>query len=204
MNKKDQPDYENPWQCLSSKEVYDNPWINVVEDQVVNPAGGKGIYGKVHFKNRAIAIIPVDEEGYTYLVGQYRYMLNEYCWELPMGGGPQNEEPLDCAKRELQEETGLSAQSWQQLLHLHISNSVTDEEGYVFLAEQLEQGEQALEDTEDISVKRLPLSEALAMCLDGRITDALTATSLFRLALMRPQWFDETLSRTEASHSPSS
>lgn len=204
MNKKDQPNYENPWQCLSSKEVYDNPWINVVEDQVVNPAGGKGIYGKVHFKNRAIAIIPVDQEGYTYLVGQYRYMLNEYCWELPMGGGPEDEEPLDCAKRELQEETGLSAQCWQQLLHLHISNSVTDEEGYVFLAEQLEQGEQALEDTEDISVKRLPLSEALAMCLDGRITDALTATSLFRLALMRPQWFDETLSRTEASHSPSS
>lgn len=204
MNKKDQPDYENPWQCLSSKEVYDNPWINVVEDQVVNPAGGKGIYGKVHFKNRAIAIIPVDQEGYTYLVGQYRYMLNEYCWELPMGGGPEDEDPLDCAKRELQEETGLSAQSWQQLLHLHISNSVTDEEGYVFLAEQLEQGEQALEDTEDISVKRLPLSEALAMCLDGRITDALTATSLFRMALMRPQWFDETLSRTEASHSPSS
>lgn len=204
MNKKDQSDYENPWQCLSSKEVYDNPWINVVEDQVVNPAGGKGIYGKVHFKNRAIAIIPVDQEGYTYLVGQYRYMLNEYCWELPMGGGPEDEDPLDCAKRELKEETGLSAQSWQQLLHLHISNSVTDEEGYVFLAEQLEQGEQALEDTEDISVKRLPLSEALAMCLDGRITDALTATSLFRLALMRPQWFDETLSRTEASHSPSS
>lgn len=204
MNKKDQPDYENPWQCLSSKEVYDNPWINVVEDQVVNPAGGRGIYGKVHFKNRAIAIIPVDQEGYTYLVGQYRYMLNEYCWELPMGGGPEDEDPLDCAKRELKEETGLSAQSWQQLLHLHISNSVTDEEGYVFLAEQLEQGEQALEDTEDISVKRLPLSEALAMCLDGRITDALTATSLFRLALMRPQWFDETLSRTEASHSPSS
>ena len=204
MKKKDQPDYENPWQCLSSKEVYDNPWINVVEDQVVNPAGGKGIYGKVHFKNRAIAIIPVDQEGHTYLVGQYRYMLNEYCWELPMGGGPYDEEPLDCAKRELQEETGLSAQSWQQLLHLHISNSVTDEEGYVFLAEQLEQGEQALEDTEDISVKRLPLSEALAMCLDGRITDALTATSLFRLALMRPQWFDETLSRTEFTSSSSS
>lgn len=194
MNKKDHPDYENPWQCLSSREIYDNPWLNIVEDQVLNPAGGRGIYGKVHFKTRAVAVIPVDKNGDTYLVGQYRYMLNEYSWELPMGGAPKAEDPLDCAKRELKEETGLSAQNWQQLLHLHLSNSVTDEEGYVFLAEELEQGEQALEDTEDISVKRLPLSEALAMCLDGRITDALTVTSLLRLALMRPEWFDGTSS----------
>lgn len=192
MSKTLKPDYDNPWQTLSSQDVYDNPWIQVSEDQVINPAGGKGIYGKVHFKNRAIAIIPVDQHGYTYLVGQYRYMLNQYSWELPMGGGPVDELPLDCAKRELQEETGLNAKNWQQLLHLHLSNSVTDEEGYVFLAEDLTQGEQDLEDTEDISVHRLPLSEALAMCLDGRITDALTATSLFRLALLRPEWFDET------------
>lgn len=185
----------NPWQCLSTTPIYDNPWIKVDEDQVINPAGGRGIYGRVQFKNLAVAIIPVTPDGHTYLVGQYRYSIDQYSWELPMGGAPKDESPLACAKRELQEETGLSAQNWQQLLHLHISNSVTDEEGYVFLAEGLEQGEQALEETEDISVQKLSLKEALAMSMDGRITDALTATSLFRLALMRPEWFDESFSK---------
>jgi len=180
----------NPWQTVSSRPIYQNPWIKIVEDQVINPAGGEGIYGKVHFQNQAVAVIPVDENHYTYLVGQHRYVLDQYSWEIPEGGAPHGEDPLDCAKRELQEETGLRAKNWQQLLHLHLSNSVTDEAGYVYLAQGLEQGEQDLEDTEDIQVRHLPLSEALAMCLDGRITDALTITSLMRLALMRPEWFD--------------
>ncbi len=88
----------NPWKTLSSQSKYDNPWIQVVENKVINPGGGKGIYGKVHFKNQAIGIIPIDENLNTWLVGQYRYTLSEYSWEIPEGGAPYDEEPLEGAK----------------------------------------------------------------------------------------------------------
>src|ERR1700749_2172291 len=94
---------ENPWQIVSEKNVYDNPWINLTEYQVINPSGNPGIYGKVHFKNLAIGVLPLDEEMNTYLVGQYRFTLNQYSWEIPEGGGAAGEHPLDSAKRELLE-----------------------------------------------------------------------------------------------------
>src|SRR5688572_17803927 len=128
---------KNPWITLSGEEKYDNRWINVTEYQVINPSGGRGIYGKIHFKNKAIGVIPVDDEGNTWLVGQYRYTLNAFHWEIPEGGAPQGEDPLEAAKRELQEETGLTATKWSVLTRLHTSNSVTDEEGIIFLAEDL-------------------------------------------------------------------
>src|ERR1044072_4006053 len=102
----------NPWKTVKSKEVYDNPWIKLTEYDVINPAGGKGIYGKVHFKNTAIGIVPLDEDLNTYLVGQYRFTINEYSWQIPEGGGTENEEPLAAAQRELLEETGLKAEHW--------------------------------------------------------------------------------------------
>lgn len=172
----------NPWKTLSKREVYDNPWIHVEEHQVINPNGGKGIYGKVHFKNRAIGIIPIDENGYTWLVGQYRYTLDAYSWEIPMGGGPLESEPLDAAKRELKEETGLTAANWTTLLEIHTSNSVTDELGYVFVAEDLTQGETEFEETEDLKIMHLPFTEALEMAMDGRITDSLSLAGLFKAA----------------------
>src|SRR5688500_16349327 len=139
---------KNPWKTLSSEVKYDNRWITVVENQVINPSGGKGIYGKVHFKNKAIGVIPVDKELNTWLVGQYRYTLNAWHWEIPEGGGDLAEEPMESAKRELREETGLQARSWKEIIHLHTSNSVTDEEGHIFLAEDLTEGTSSLEDTE--------------------------------------------------------
>src|ERR1700760_2874642 len=105
----------NPWQITSSEEIYDNPWINVTEYQVINPSGNPGIYGKVHFKNRAIGIVPLDDEMNTYLVGQYRFVLGAYSWEIPEGGAPLGSDPLDTAKRELLEETGLKASKWTKL-----------------------------------------------------------------------------------------
>lgn len=182
--------HQNPWKTKSSKRIYDNPWIRLDEDQVVNPAGGDGIYGKVHFKNRAVAIIPVDQGYNTWLVGQTRYVFGAYSWEVPMGGAPIDESPLECAKKELKEETGLSAKCWQSLLHLDISNSITDETGDIYLATDLTCGETDFEDTEDITVKKLPLSEALAMALNGEISDALSVAGLMRLALMYPAWFE--------------
>jgi len=119
----------------------ENPWISLEEHQVINPRGGEGIYGKVHFKFKALGIIPLDEEWNTWLVGQYRYALNEYSWEIPMGGGVLDVDILESAKRELNEETGLRASKWENILRIHTSNSVTKEEGFVFLAQDLTEGE---------------------------------------------------------------
>jgi 8-oxo-dGTP pyrophosphatase MutT (NUDIX family) len=176
--------HPNPWKTLSTRPLYDNPWIGVREDQVINPKGGEGIYGVVHFKNKAIGIIPVDEEGYTWLVGQYRYALEEYSWEIPMGGGPLEIDILESAQRELKEETGFTAARWTMIARIHTSNSVTDEEGFVFLAEGLTPGETDPEETEDLSVRKVHLREAVAMVMDNRITDSISVGGILKAARM--------------------
>ncbi|HEB28689.1 MAG TPA: NUDIX hydrolase [Porticoccus sp.] len=178
-NKNKQAKKIGPWTRKTSTEVYSNPWMTLHHEEVITPSGTEGIYGKVHFKSRAIGIIPLDEHNNTILVGQYRYALDEYSWEIPMGGGPLDEAPLLSAQRELKEETGLHGGDWQQLFKLHTSNSVTDEEGYVFLARSLQSGEQDLGDTEgDLVVKQLPFSEAIAMLERGEITDVISIAGL--------------------------
>ncbi|WP_201983108.1 NUDIX domain-containing protein [Hymenobacter rubidus] len=170
----------NPWQTLSSEVKYHNPWISVREDQVLNPGGGRGIYGVVTMKNKALGIVPIDDEGNTWLVGQYRYPLNEYSWEIPMGGGLVELDILESAQRELKEETGLLAARWTRIARLHTSNSVTDEEGFVFLAEELTQGELEPEETEDLRIWKLPLAEAIRMVMDDRITDGVSVAGLLK------------------------
>jgi 8-oxo-dGTP pyrophosphatase MutT (NUDIX family) len=184
MQKSDE--IKNPWKTLSAEVKYDNRWINVTEYQVINPGGGKGIYGKVHFKNKAIGVIPVDQDMNTWLVGQFRYTLSEWSWEIPEGGGTPDQSPLDAAKRELQEETGITAKQWKQIMRLHTSNSVTDEEGFIFLAEDLSQGQNELEETEaDMKVWKLPLQEAVQMAIDGRITDSMSVMGLLMVARLK-------------------
>jgi 8-oxo-dGTP pyrophosphatase MutT (NUDIX family) len=176
----------NPWSTLSSREVYDNKWIQVVEHQVINPAGGQGIYGKVHFKNKAIGIVTLDENNNTWLVGQWRYTLNEWSWEIPEGGGPLQDDPLQSAKRELKEETGLVANQWALIQRVHLSNSVSNEEGFIFLAEELSQQENNLEETEaDLKVWQIPFVDALHMVLDGKITDSLSVTGILKVARIK-------------------
>ncbi|UOQ99216.1 NUDIX hydrolase [Hymenobacter sp. 5317J-9] len=170
----------NPWQTLSTEVKYHNPWISVREDQVLNPSGGRGIYGVVSMKNKALGIIPVDADGNTWLVGQYRYALNEYSWEIPMGGGPVELDILESAQRELKEETGLSAARWTRIARIHTSNSVTDEEGFVFLAEELTAGEVEPEETEDLRIWKLPLAEAVRLCMEDRITDSMSVAGLLK------------------------
>lgn len=176
----------NSWQTLSSEEKYDNRWINVTEYQVINPAGGKGIYGKVHFKNKGIGIVAFDKDENTWLVGQWRYTLDEWCWEIPEGGGALDTDPIESAKRELKEETGLIANQWTLIQRVHLSNSVSDEEGFIFLAEDLTTGESELEETEaDMKVWKLPFSDALSMVLNGKITDSLTVMALLKVARIK-------------------
>ncbi|MEO9483381.1 MAG: NUDIX hydrolase [Ekhidna sp.] len=173
---------ENPWITHSSKEIYANPWIKLTEHDVTNPGGGKGIYGKVHYKNWALGIIPLDEDQNTWLVGQYRYTLEEYSWEIPMGGGLLEVPKLESAKRELKEETGLTAERWTEICSIHTSNSVTDETGFAYLAEGLTHGDTAFEESEDLKIKKLPFQEALMMCDRGEITDSLSVAAIYRLS----------------------
>src|SRR5919205_4265458 len=172
----------NPWGKVSTRVVYDNPWIDVREDAVLRPDGEPGIYGVVHFKNVAVGVLAV-EDGEVYLVGQYRYTLERYSWEIVEGGCPEGEDTLDAARRELEEETGLRARDWAKMGEAHLSNSVTDESAVWYLATGLEQGEPKPEGTERIEVRRVPLEEALRMALSGEITDALSMLALMQLRL---------------------
>ncbi len=178
------------WKTLNSRCVYENPWIRVSHDEVITPKGTPGIYGVVHFKNTAVGIVPIDEQGNTWLVRQSRYTLDQYTWEIPEGGCPSGESPLDAARRELEEEVGLLADDWQPLLELHLSNSVSDEFCVVFVARQLRAGQQQLEATEDIVVRQLPLADAIAMVRRGEITDAISVAALLRLGADQPSLGD--------------
>lgn len=173
----------NPWKTLSSKKIYDNPWISLTEHQVINPSGGQGIYGEVNFKNLAIGIIVLDENNYTWLVGQYRFPLKSYSWEIPEGGGPIQIDPLISAKRELFEETGISANSWTEIQRIHLSNSVSDEIGIIFLAQDLSYGKSEPEETEELVLRKLPFLEAYQMVLDGEITDSLSVAAILKLKI---------------------
>ena len=175
---------QNPWTVLNSKLEYENPWISVTEYQVLNPSGGKGIYGKVHFKNIAVGVLPIDAALNTWLVGQYRFVLNQYSWEMPEGGGAMDTDPLDSAKRELLEETGLVAGNWQPLLTMHLSNSVSDELAIIFLARELKQETASPEETEQLAIRKLPFEEVYRMVQQGEITDSMTVAAVLKFKLM--------------------
>lgn len=172
--------FQNPWHTRGSREVYVNPWIRVREDHVIRADGQDGIYGVVEFQNHALGIVPVTDTGDTFLVGQWRYPLGLYSWEIPEGGGSLAVPPLDSARRELQEETGLTAARWTDLGLFHLSNSVTDEAGQIFLAQGLTEGQAEPEGDEVLTVRRLPLPEAYTMAMDGRITDGVSIIGLAR------------------------
>ena len=174
----------NPWKINKSKEVYNNKWIKVTEHQVVNPAGNDGIYGVVHFKNIAVGVLPLDEENNTWLVGQYRFPLDKYCWEIPEGGSPFDEDPVKGAARELEEETGLRASNYTKIIDMHLSNSVSDEYAVVYLAQGLTQHISAPEETEQLAIKKLPFEEVYKMVEEGIITDSMSVAAILKVKLM--------------------
>lgn len=163
-----------PWRVTAETSIFDNPWINIVDHQVIHPDGSLGEYGVVRFKNIAVGVLPIDAEGKVPLVGQHRFPLNRYSWELPEGGAPLDEDPLNAAKRELAEETGYTARSWSELGRFDVSNSVTDELAVCYIAWDLEAGEAAPEPSEALTLKRVSFKALLEMVMSGEITDSLT------------------------------
>jgi 8-oxo-dGTP pyrophosphatase MutT (NUDIX family) len=176
---------ENNWKTLSSETVYENAWLELSHRDVINPSGNKGIYGLVKFKNQAIGVIPLDEDGNIYLVGQFRYAIDEYSWEIPEGGGLLGVDGLEAAQRELKEETGLVAAKWTRLARIHTSNSATNEEGFLYIAEELTQMDAEPEETEELQVKRVPLAEAVEMVMRSEITDSLSVCAILMTARLK-------------------
>ena len=181
-------DPPNPWQTKSSEVLHDNPWLRLDAHAVIGPDGKDYTYYVTHFHNRACGVVPYEiRDGVpgVWLVGQTRYALDSYSWELPEGGVPRGEDIADAARRELKEEAGIEAETLTWLFDLHTSNSLTDEWGQVFLATGLTHGEADLEGTEDITALFVPLADALRAIAEGRITDAITVAGLYRTELMR-------------------
>ena len=181
---------KNPWTVLSQSSIYENDWIRVDHHDVLNPAGGPGVYGTVHFKAHATGIVPIDEHGNVVLVGQYRFPLRAYSWEIPEGGNPlygPQESVLEGARRELLEECGITAGCWTQIQEMDLSNSVTDERGTIFLAWNLTQMPPQPEDTERIEITRIPFWEAVERVKCGRIRDSVSIAALLRVAVMALQ-----------------
>lgn len=176
---------ENNWKTLSSETIYENPWIELNHREVITPGGSPGIYGLVKFKNQAIGILPIDKNNNIYLVGQFRYAIDEYSWEIPEGGGELGTDPLETAKRELKEETGLIAANWTKLARIHTSNSATNEEGFLFIAEELTQSDAEPEDTEELQVKKISLLEAVEMVMSSEITDSLSVCAILMAARLK-------------------
>jgi 8-oxo-dGTP pyrophosphatase MutT (NUDIX family) len=167
------------------RTAYENPWITLWHDEVTRPDGSPGIYGVVHFTGLAAGVVVLDDDDRVVLVGQHRYTLDTWSWEIPEGGVPEGETALAGAQRELREETGLEAATWREIARLDLSNSVTDERAVLYVATDLTQGEASPEPSEAIEVRWVPFDEALAMTLDGRITDSMSVVAIQRVALDR-------------------
>jgi 8-oxo-dGTP pyrophosphatase MutT (NUDIX family) len=177
----------NTWKTLSSELIYESPWIAINKHQTINPAGNPAIYSVVNFKNKAIGVLPLSDDGFTWLVGQWRYPLNAYSWEIPEGGGPLDEEPLDTAVRELKEETGIIAAHFEEIMQMHLSNSVSDEHAYIFVATGLSFGEAEPEESEDLKIKKIHFKDVFNMVLDGKITDSISVAAIFKVKYLIDQ-----------------
>jgi 8-oxo-dGTP pyrophosphatase MutT (NUDIX family) len=174
-----------PWRRHTRRLAYENDWITVWHDVVTRPDGDAGVYGVVHYANLAAGVVVLGEAERVLLVGQHRYPLDAMSWEIPEGGVAGTETPLDGIARELREETGVEATGWRELARVHLSNSISDEAGVVYAAVAASTGEPSPEPTEQIEVRWVPFDEALAMTMDGRITDAMSIIGIQRMALER-------------------
>jgi 8-oxo-dGTP pyrophosphatase MutT (NUDIX family) len=175
---------ENPWTVLTKRVAYDNRWIQVIEHDVLNPSGNPGLYGVVHVKSLAVGVLPLDDDGFTFLVGQHRFPGDYFSWELPEGGGAMDEPAEVSGARELREETGLKATCWHRFLRMDLSNAISDEMAVGLIAWDLEQFAPEPEEDEKIIVRRVRFGEALEMAISGEIVDSFAQTMLFKARLL--------------------
>ena len=174
-----------PWVRHRRATVYRNPWVEVWHDDVARPDGAPGIYGVVHFRSTAVGVVVLDERDRVLLVGQHRYTLDRHSWEIPEGGSPHEEDSLEGARRELAEETGVTAANWRELIRFTLSNSVTDEEGVMYLATGLTHGASSPDPTEELEIRWVPFEQAVVMVETGAIHDVMTQVALLALARER-------------------
>jgi ADP-ribose pyrophosphatase len=174
----------NPWKTKKSELMYESAWIKVTKHGVLNPADKPAIYSVVGFKNLAIGILALDTEYNTWLVGQWRYPIDQYSWEIPEGGGKLDVDPIDSAKRELKEETGIIAENFKEIMRLHLSNSATDELAIVYLATGLTFEEAEPEESEVLQIKKIHIEEAYKWVMEGKITDAITVAAILKTKIM--------------------
>ena len=176
---------QNPWKTISTRMAYENAWIRVREDQVIRPDGGPGIYGVIEIRP-SVAVVAIDEQDRVVLVGQWRYSVNRFSWELPRGGSnPGEANLLEVAKRELAEETGLRAEHWRELGPVDVCIGVSDDVQTLYLATGLSRTEQRLDPEEEITVEWRPFEEAVKMAIDGRIREVCSIAALLRAAMLR-------------------
>ena len=187
MDKTKMNETKNPWTVLSKASVYENNWIRVDHHEVLGPTGKPGVYGTVHFKNQATGVVPIDESGNVFLVGQHRFPFNAYSWEIPEGGGELSSTALESAQRELREECGLVARHWMEIQRMDLSNSVSDERSTAFLAWELSEIPAEPDEHEELQVARVPFWVAVNRAKRGEIRDAISVAALFRIALMALQ-----------------
>lgn len=173
-----------PWRTVKEELRYETPWIAVSHHDIIDPSGRNGIYGVVHFKNLAIGIVPLDEEGNTWIVGQHRYPVDAYSWEIPEGGGRRDIPPLDSAKRELREETGIEAQRWTEILRMDLSNSASDEHAIIYLAQDLSFHAPQPDHDEELAQRKLPFAELYGMVMRGEVLDSLTVAAVMKVRLL--------------------
>ena len=178
---------KNPWTVVSEEVMYENDWIRVEHHEVLGPLGGPGVYGTVHFKKQALGVVPIDENGNVFLVGQYRFPLGAYSWEIPEGGGAHAVTALESAQRELREECGLAAKQWTEIVSMDLSNSVSDERSTIFLAWELSGIAAQPDETEVLQIARVPFWDAVERVKRGEIRDAMSVAALLRVALMALQ-----------------
>ncbi|HRF82427.1 MAG TPA: NUDIX hydrolase [Flavobacteriales bacterium] len=173
-----------PWKTISTEERYSTPWIAVTHHEVIDPSGKPGIYGVIHFKNLAVGIVPLDDDLNTWIVGQYRYPLGVYSWEIPEGGGRRDLPPIESAKRELREEVGIEAERWTEILQMDLSNSASDEVAILFVAQGLTFFEPEPDHNEELAMRKLPFDELYNMVTRGEIRDSLTVAAVMKVKLM--------------------
>ena len=170
----------NPWIVKGVTQAFANDWFRIDEHDVIRPDGARGYYGVIRVRRLAVGVLPIDAEGCVHLVGQWRFPLGRYSWEMPEGGAEPGEDARGCAERELAEETGLRAREWVQILEMDLSNSLTDEQAVIFIATDLSPGEVDPDPTEVLKSRKAPFSEVLERVADGRIRDSLTVAAVLR------------------------